>query len=99
MPALEAGEDGEEATNDGASLEAVLCIAYGVVPVGEGNARTGRVGEGVEGIDKELAKLKIARGGGGPHLPIGLGVGMAVIERNTIGVLFATIPAILFLDD
>ena len=64
-----------------------ICLPVcGVVPVGEGDAGGGLVGPAIDGVDEGVELRWVFGQGGGPELPVELGVGLAAVEREAVAV-------------
>src|SRR5271166_4285250 len=70
----------------GPRLEALLLAGGGVVPVGERNTARALVDPAADGLEESIPVGRVFGQGGGPYLPVELGVGSAVVERQPVAV-------------
>ena len=73
-----------DSADDGSRLETNLFGRAGVVPVGEGNARSGSVYEFVDRSHERVEIFLIIRKGRSPDFPVKLGVVGAIVERKSV---------------
>lgn len=83
---------------DGGRGDGIGAGIDGFVEVRERTIGVGGVEPGGEGVDEEATGGRVA-GGGGPHLPVGLGVRVAGVERDAEELGDGRVPGGLHVED
>ena len=80
-------------------LESALVGTVGVYPVAHGHAIARIVHELVYGCYELLERCLVGSHSGRPHYPVGLGVCLAVVQRESVLVLLLQVVGYLLLHD